>query len=95
MRTLLDLRFADDLLLFAKKFQEKKRLDELVTCFAEAGLELNLQTTQSQSPNEVPLRNGQGIEVLDRGSTHKWLGCMLCTANTGKLQYKILAAGID
>ena len=29
------------------------------------------------------LRNGQTIEVLDRGSTHKWLGCMLCTANTG------------
>ena len=23
------------------------------------------------------------IEVIDRGSTHKWLGCMLCTANTG------------
>ena len=29
------------------------------------------------------LRNGQAIEVLHRGSTHKWLGCMLCTANTG------------
>ena len=29
------------------------------------------------------LRNGQAIEVLDRGSTHKWLGCMLCTAKTG------------
>ena len=32
---------------------------------------------------QVPLRNGQVIEVLDRGSTHKWLGCMLCTASTG------------
>ena len=21
--------------------------------------------------------------MIDRGSTHKWLGCMLCTANTG------------
>ena len=29
------------------------------------------------------LRNGRAIEVLDRGSTHKWLGCMLCTAHTG------------
>ena len=35
MRTLLDLRFADDHLLFAKTFQETKfLLDELVTCFA-------------------------------------------------------------
>ena len=63
-------------------------LDALVTCLAEVGLQLNVRktkvlTTQSQSPSEVLLRNGQGIEVLDRGSTHKWLGCMLCTANTG------------
>ena len=63
-------------------------LDELVTCLAELGLQLNVRTakvltTQSQSPTEVPLRNGQAIEVLDRGSTHTWLGCMLCTANTG------------
>ena len=59
-----------------------------MTCLAEVGLQLNARktkvlTTQSQSPTEVPLRNGQAIEVLDRGSTHKWLGCMLCTANTG------------
>ena len=31
----------------------------------------------------MPLRYGQVIEVLGRGSTHKWLGCMLCTAGTG------------
>ena len=89
MRTLLDLRFADDILLFAKTFAETKfLLDELVTCLAEVGLHLNvgktkILTTQSQSPSEVPLRNGQVNEVLDRGSTHKWLGCMLCTASTG------------
>ena len=89
MRTLLDLRFADDILLFAKTFEEINfLLDELVTCLAEVGLQLNVRktkvlTTQSQSPSEVLLRNGQAIEVLDRGSTHKWLGCMLCTANTG------------
>ena len=89
MRTLLDLRFADDFLLFAKTFQETKfLLDEPVTCLAEVGLQLNVRktkvlTTQSQSPTEVPFRNGQAIEVIDRGSTHEWLGCMLCTANTG------------
>ena len=57
-------------------------LDELVTCLAEVGLQLNVRktkvlTTRSQSPTEVPLRNGQAIEGLDSGSTHKWLGCML------------------
>ena len=89
MHTLLDLRFADDILLFAKTFEETKfLLDELVTCLAEVGLHLNvgktkILTTQSQRPSEVPLRNGQVIEVLDRASTHKWLGCMLCTAGTG------------
>ena len=87
--TLLDFRFADDILLFAKTFEETKfLLDELVTCLAEVGLHLNvgktkILTTQSQSPSEVPLRHGQVIEVFDRGSTHKWLGCMLCTASTG------------
>ena len=89
MHTLLDLRFADDILLFEKTFEETKfLLDELVTCLAEVGLHLNvgkteILTTQSQSPSEVLLRNGQVIEVLDRGSTHKWLECMLCTASTG------------
>ena len=89
MHTLLDLKFADDILLFAKTFEETKiLLDELVTCLPEVGLHLNvgktkILTTHSQSPSEVPLRNGPVIEVLERGSTHKWLGCMLCTASTG------------
>ena len=43
MHTLLDLRFADDILLFAKTFEETKfLLDELVTCLAEVGLHLNV-----------------------------------------------------
>ena len=39
--------------------------------------------TQSHSPSEVSLGNGQVIEFLNRGATHIWLGRMLCTANTG------------
>jgi len=78
MRALLDLRFADDILLFAKTFEETTfLLDELVTCLAEVGLQLNVRKTK------VLTTQLQAIEVLDRGSTHKWLGCMLCTANTG------------
>ena len=43
MRTLLDLRFADGILLFAKTFEETKfLLDELVACLAEVGLQLNV-----------------------------------------------------
>ena len=61
MRTLLDLRFAHDIFLFAKTFEETKILvDELVTCLAEMGLQLNVRktkvlTTQSHSPSEVLL----------------------------------------
>ncbi len=83
IRTLFDVRFADDILLFFRKCL----LDELVICSAQVGLQLNVRkakilTTQSQNRSKLPLRNGQEIEVLDRASTHKWLGCMLCTANT-------------
>ena len=69
---LLDLRFADDILLFAKTFEETKFLldQKLVTCLAEVGLHLNvgktkILTTQSQSPSEVLLRNGQVTEVFE------------------------------
>ena len=86
MRTLLVLTFADDVLLFAKTFQETKFLDELLTCLAELGLQLNVRktkvlTTQSQNPTEVALRIGAASEVLDRGSTHERFKCMLRTAN--------------
>ena len=87
MRTPLDLRFADDTFFLRKRLRKQNLLDELVTGLAEVGLQLTVRekmlTTQSQSPGEVLLRNGQAIEVLDRGSTHTWLGCMLCTASTG------------
>ena len=43
MRTLLDLRFAYDIRLSAKTFEETKfLLDELVACLAEVGLQLNV-----------------------------------------------------
>ena len=89
MHTLLDFRFAEDILLFARTFAETKLLlDELVRCLAELGLHLNvgktkILTTQSQSPSEVPFPNGRVIEFFDHGSAHKWLGRMLCTASTG------------
>ena len=58
IRTLLDVRFADDILFFAKTFG-KKNVDELVMCLAEMGLHFNVGktknlTTQPQSPNDMP-----------------------------------------
>ena len=48
MRTLLDLRFADDLLLFAKTFHETKFLfDELVICLAPVGFQLKARARRS------------------------------------------------
>ena len=49
---------------------ERFLVDELVTCLAEVGLQLNVDKTKkinntAQSPSEVPSRNGQVIEVLD------------------------------
>ena len=55
IRTLFDLRFAD---IFLITFEETKfLLDELVTCLAEVGLQMNvgktkILTTQSRSPRK-------------------------------------------
>ena len=50
MRTLLDLRFADDIFLFVKTFEETKfLLDELMTCLAEVGLQWTTEIFYSSS----------------------------------------------
>ena len=46
------------------------------------GLTLNLKktkilTTQAQPPQQLQTRGGVTVDVLDRVSTHKWLGCLL------------------
>ena len=89
---LLDLRFADDILLFAGSAEQLGyMLDKLVTSLGKVGLKLNaaktkVLTTQAQPPKTLTTRAGLEIGVLDQSSSHKWLGCMLSTANAGKRQ---------
>ena len=86
---LLDLRFADDILLFATPSVEAARMvDALVTCLKEVGLALKasktkILTTQAQPGKTVTTQNGLEMEILDATKAHKWLGCLLSTLNTG------------
>ena len=57
-------------------------LDELVASLAEVGLTLNVKktkilTTQAQPPKQLRTRGEVTVDVLDRASPHKWLGCLL------------------
>ena len=86
---LLDLRFADDILLFATSSVEAARMvDALVTCLKEVGLALNasktkILTTQTQISKTVTTQNGLEMEILDATAAHKWLGCLLSALNAG------------
>ena len=86
---LLDLRFADDILLFATPSVEAARMvDALVTCLKEVGLAVNASkptnlTTQAQRGKTVTTQNGLDMKILDAIKAHKWLGCLLSTFNAG------------
>ena len=80
---LLDLRFADDILIFARSPHEiMTLLDKLVQFLGDAGLKLNAEktvliTTQAQPPPFLTTSTGAVIKVKQKESGHKWLGCML------------------
>ena len=79
---LIDLRFADDLLLFARSALEVGRLfDSLVAELSEVGLLLNddqtvVLTSQSQTPSTITTEHGITLRVLPGNVAQKWLGCM-------------------
>ena len=99
---LLDLRFADDILVFAASSQQAAYLlDELVVALADVGLILNedktmLLTTQAQPPKTITTPRGVSVAVVDRDGCHKWLGCILSGNNKGShrpdLEYHLQAA---
>ena len=86
---LLDLRFADDIVLFATSSVEAARMvDAVVTCLMEVGLALNasktqIVTTQAQPGKTVTTQNGLEREILDATKAQKWLRCLLSTLNAG------------
>ena len=93
---LLDLRFADDILIFARSSQEiMTLLDKLVQFLGDAGLKLNagktvLITTEAQPPPCLITSTGPVIKVKEKESGHKWLGCMLSSAGSKKVELWIL-----
>ena len=73
--SLLDLRFADDVLVCAKSYEEIGHvLDMLVDAFRKVGFVLNAgknkKTAQSQHPAELPVElassGGIGVQILER-----------------------------
>ena len=102
MKALMDLSFADDLLVFATSRGDTIRLlEELVTSLAQVGLKLNTSKTKSLTTEAQPgriLRTSSGVtvEILHSRCAHKWLGRML-RANLGgnrdaDLQHHLQAA---
>ena len=81
---LLDMRFADDILIFANTKEEVQNLlNSLVRHLATAGLVLNTSktvalTTESQPLSFIQVGDGDMIKVLGYSKSHKWFGCMLC-----------------
>ena len=89
---LLDLRFADDILLFAKSYAEAvSLLHDLATVLSQVGLTLNASNTvvltnEAQPPLHLQLPSGERIVILEHDSGQKWLGCIL-TAQGSKLHH--------
>ena len=99
---LLDLRFADDILVFSSSGEEIGiLLDSLVSELAKVGLVLNatktvVLTSQAQGPTQIKTPTGLVIKVVPRSSSQKWLGCMLSCSLSGShaldLEYHLQAA---
>jgi len=100
LQKLLDLRFADDVLVFATtQLEAGSLLDALVTELAQVGLILNASktvvlTSEAQPPLEIKTPSGITVKVIGAESAHKWLGCMLTASGRHGLdvEYHLQAA---
>ena len=85
---LFDLRFANDILIFATSFtQVHNVLNALITALARVGLQLNAEkavilTTEAQPPYYLVTAHGHGIKILPRNTAHRWLRCMLSASGS-------------
>ena len=93
---LLNLRFADDLLLIAtSKHQATKMLQDLITQAKEFGLEVHEGKTKllwnglgrNSSHKEVVV-DGRKFEVLPTDESTMYLGRLLCTQDTHDAELK-------
>ena len=83
--SLLNLRFADDLLLFAKSLKVlKKMMTELQTAVGKVGLHLHMGKTKiltnckDKRLSEITCR-GQAVKILAASNAEKYLGRKLST----------------
>ena len=82
---LLDLRFAEDLLLLRESAQAfGSMLDSLVTSLEQVGLRLNafttkVLTTQTQPPSTLRTPARLELKVLEQTKTQKWFGSLVST----------------
>lgn len=80
---LVDLRFADDILLFGRDRAEVSSiLDSLIVHLEEVGLMVNedktvVLTSEAQPPDFLSTPGGLSLKVFHGNMCHKWLGCML------------------
>ena len=87
---LLDLRFADDILLFARTAHEALfLLESLMQEFEDVGLLLNgdktvVLTNEAQPPSHLWTRTGIKLQVKNGSGGHKWLGCILGVGKAGR-----------
>ena len=88
---MLDLRFADDILIFAQsRVETGYLLDALVKQLDSVGLLLNPEktmviTNEPQPPQTITTTAGVNLQVLPRDGGLKWLGNMLTSCGS-KLQ---------
>ena len=87
---LLDLRSADDILLFARIAHEAVfLLENLMQEFEEVGLLLNgdktvVLTNEAQPPSHLWTRTGIKLQVKNGSGGNKWLGCILGVGKAGR-----------
>ena len=95
MEFLLDLRFADDIFLFARTIAEAMALlDDLVHKLQNIGLQLNTRKTtvlpsEARPPSFFHTHNGSRIRVLQQQEAHKWLGCRINAAGSRKMHLDV------
>ena len=94
-RNLMDLRFADDVVLFAQqKADISKMLQHLADCSKKYGLKINFDKTKvltsnylSNGDSEISV-GGRAVAILDEMDSEKYLGMKLCLHSVHNTEFE-------
>ena len=95
---LLNLKFADDILVFATSSQQAASLlDEFVVALVDVGSNWNedktkFLTTQAHPPKTITTPGGVSVAVVDRGGCHKWVDGNNKASHRPDLEYHLQGA---